>query len=117
MTDDPSRPLLRSISYTARWAATYPARASKRPGPLLHDAYARRLAGDHGEEIAKAHTFTETHSWPMVMRTYLFDQLIAEEIAAGADLVVNLAAGLDARPYRLALSNALRWVEIDLPEV
>jgi O-methyltransferase involved in polyketide biosynthesis len=30
---------------------------------------------------------------------------------------VNLAAGLDSRPYRLELPPSLRWVEIDLPEI
>jgi len=29
--------------------------------------------------------------------------------------VLNLAAGLDTRPYRLALPASLRWVEADLP--
>jgi O-methyltransferase involved in polyketide biosynthesis len=33
------------------------------------------------------------------------------------DLVVNLAAGLDARPYRLALPPSLTWIEVDLPEL
>jgi O-methyltransferase involved in polyketide biosynthesis len=32
-------------------------------------------------------------------------------------MVVNLAAGLDARPYRLELPTSLQWVEIDLPEI
>jgi methyltransferase (TIGR00027 family) len=114
---DDSQPLIRSISDTARWVATYRARETERADALFRDPYARRLAGDQGEEIAKAHRFTEQHSWPMVMRTYLFDQLVADEIAAGADVVVNLAAGLDARPYRLALPNGLRWTEIDFPEV
>jgi methyltransferase (TIGR00027 family) len=35
----------------------------------------------------------------------------------GADMVVNLAAGLDTRPYRMALPPALRWVEVDLPDI
>jgi len=30
------------------------------------------------------------------------------------DTVVNLAAGLDTRPYRMALPAALHWVEVDL---
>jgi methyltransferase (TIGR00027 family) len=30
-------------------------------------------------------------------------------------MVVHLAAGLDARPYRLALPPSLTWVEVDLP--
>jgi O-methyltransferase involved in polyketide biosynthesis len=36
---------------------------------------------------------------------------------AGVDMVVSLAPGLDARPYRLALPAALRWVEVDLPDI
>ena len=35
----------------------------------------------------------------------------------GVDLVVNLAAGLDTRPYRMALPPSLRWVEVDLPDI
>jgi methyltransferase (TIGR00027 family) len=114
---DASQPLIRSISDTARWVATYRARETERADALFRDPYARQLAGDQGEEIAKAHRFTEQHSWPMVMRTHLFDELITEEIAAGADVVVNLTAGLDARPYRMALPNGVQWTEIDLPEV
>ena len=30
-------------------------------------------------------------------------------------MVINLAAGLDSRPYRLDLPSNLRWVEVDLP--
>jgi len=32
-----------------------------------------------------------------------------------ARLAAYLAAGLDARPYRMALPPSLRWVEVDLP--
>jgi O-methyltransferase involved in polyketide biosynthesis len=31
--------------------------------------------------------------------------------------VLNLAAGLDARPYRMMLRPSLRWVEVDLPPI
>jgi len=114
---DPLNPLIRSISDTARWVATYRGRETERSDALFRDPYARTLAGEQGEEIAKAHRFTEEHSWPMIMRTYLFDELIADEIRGGADVIVNVAAGLDARPYRMPLPRELRWVEIDLPEV
>ena len=50
-------------------------------------------------------------------RTYLFDQFLSREIQEGATLVVNLAAGLDARPYRMELPPTLQWVEVDLPEI
>jgi O-methyltransferase involved in polyketide biosynthesis len=32
-------------------------------------------------------------------------------------VVLNLAAGLDVRPYRMALPSSLRWVELDLPGI
>ena len=32
-------------------------------------------------------------------------------------MVVNLAAGLDARPYRMDLPRALQWIEVDLPGI
>jgi len=43
--------------------------------------------------------------------------LIKEQIQQGVDLVVNLAAGLDARPYRMELPASLRWIEVDLPDI
>ena len=61
--------------------------------------------------------FFEQHAWTWVTRTYLFDQFITEQVEEGVDLVLNLAAGLDARPYRMALPPSLRWVEVDLPEL
>src|SRR6185503_5601018 len=38
-------------------------------------------------------------------------------IANGADLVLNLGAGLDTRPYRLALPKELPWIEVDFDRV
>src|SRR4030095_4534741 len=32
-------------------------------------------------------------------------------------MVINLAAGLDARPYRMNLPASLHWIEVDLPEL
>jgi methyltransferase (TIGR00027 family) len=57
------------------------------------------------------------NDWPFIMRTLLFDQFIAEEVARGIDMVINLAAGLDARPYRMELPASLQWIEVDLPEL
>src|SRR5258708_14233174 len=30
-------------------------------------------------------------------------------------MVINLAAGLDTRPYRMDLPASLQWIEVDLP--
>src|SRR5206468_7711947 len=57
-------------------------------------------------------------AWPMIVRTAVLDELILRTIERqGVDTVLNLAAGLDARPYRLPLPSALRWVEADFPDV
>ena len=110
-------PLVRNISDTACWAAIYRARETDRPDALFRDPFARKLAGTRGEEIAAAIPFSERQSWAWVTRTYLFDQFISEQVADGVDMVVNLAAGLDARPYRMKLPAILRWIEVDLPEL
>ena len=113
MTD----PLIRDISDTARWMAVYRARESERDDAVFHDPFARALAGEHGELIAKALTFTEKNAWSFNARTYLFDRFVTRLVKHGADMVVNLAAGLDTRPYRLTLPPSLRWVEVDLPDI
>jgi methyltransferase (TIGR00027 family) len=102
--DPPSEPLIRNVSDTARWVAVYRARETERPDAHFRDPFARRLAG-------------ERNDWSMITRTYLGDQFINEQVQQGVDMVVNLAAGLDARPYRMVLPASLKWVEVDLPEI
>src|ERR1700674_5372262 len=109
--------VVRSISDTARWAAVFRANETQRPDALFRDPYASRLAGTLGVDIANTLPEGNSHAWAWVARTYLFDQFIEREIQQGVDMVVNLAAGLDARPYRMKLPAALRWIEIDLPEI
>jgi methyltransferase (TIGR00027 family) len=112
----PASPI-RNISDTARWVAVYRAQETQRPDAQFRDPFASRLAGERGREIAESMPFAAKASWSFVARTWLVDRYIAEGIARGADLVINLAAGLDARPYRMPLPASLRWVEIDLPEI
>ena len=110
-------PLIRDITDTARWVAVYRARESERPDAVFTDPLARALAGERGEQIATAAAVGDQHAWAFTARTYAFDRLIDQALAAGADMVVNLAAGLDARPYRMALPPSLRWIEVDQPEI
>ncbi len=108
---------VRNVSDTARWVAYFRALETQRPDALFRDPYAERLAGEHGFRIANTLADGNKHEWAWVARTYLFDQFLAREIQEGATLVVNLAAGLDARPYRMQLPAHLQWVEVDLPEI
>lgn len=110
-------PLIRNIADTARWVAIFRAEESERPDAIFHDPYARLLAGERGEKIANAITFSQKNSWSFVARTFLFDEFIKQHVEAGFDMVVNLAAGLDTRPYRMNLPASLKWIEVDLPEM
>src|SRR5690242_11918120 len=114
MTAD-ADPLIRNVSDTALWAAVYRANETDRPDALFRDPYARRLAGTRGQQIAEAVPLAQRQDWAWVMRTWLFDRIIAAEVQRGVDLVVNLAAGLDVRPYRMHLPSTLTWAEVDLP--
>jgi len=38
-------------------------------------------------------------------------------VQQGVKTVLNLAAGLDARPYRLDLPSDLRWLHVDFPDM
>jgi methyltransferase (TIGR00027 family) len=109
---------IETISDTARWVALYRALESERPDAHFRDPFARRLAGERGEAIARAMPAFRSGLWPMVVRTCVFDELILRAIQKeGFDTVVNLAAGLDARPYRMALPPSIRWIDVDLPEI
>jgi len=108
---------VRNVSDTARWVAYFRARETQRSDALFRDPFAERLAGERGFHIANTLPDGNNHEWAWVARTYLFDQFILRVIQDGVDLVVNLAAGLDARPYRMDLPPSLQWVEIDFPEI
>src|ERR1700744_5091479 len=115
MTDE--KKLVRDISDTALWVAYFRAKETQRPDGLFRDHYAEKLAGPKGYEIAAKLPDGDKHEGAWVARTYLFDEFMAREIRDGADLVINLAAGLDLRPYRMDVSPDLRWVEVELPQL
>jgi methyltransferase (TIGR00027 family) len=112
--------LIRNVSDTARLVAIDRAVETERPDALFRDPFARRLAGERGARIAKSNPLGGRKSgigWPIVTRTYVIDRMIQAHIARGGDMVINLAAGLDTRPYRMELPPSLQWIEVDLPEI
>jgi methyltransferase (TIGR00027 family) len=116
MTDDPRA--IRNVSDTGLWVAIYRAMESERPDALFKDPFARRLGGVRGETIVRTLPKGGATAWPMIVRTAVMDEIIMRCIREhGARGVLNLAAGLDARPYRLALPPATRWFHVDLPDM
>ncbi len=113
-----STPPLRSVSDTALYVAYHRSLENERPDAIFHDRHARALAGDSGERIARSLFWGRRNAWSTIVRTALFDELILKTLQDGeTDVVLNLAAGLDARPFRMALPESLLWVEVDLPDV
>ena len=109
---------LTHISDTARWVAVYRAMETERPDAIFKDPFARRLAGAQGEAIVQALPQGRTWAWPMIVRTAVFDEMILRTVAAhGVGTVLNLAAGLDTRPFRLPLPGDVRWLDADLPDM
>ena len=108
---------IRNVSDTALWVAVYRAMETERSDAIFHDPHARRLAGERGQAIVDAMPRGKSMSWPMVVRTAVMDEIVMRCVQQGARTVLNLAAGLDARPYRLPLPASLRWLHVDLPDM
>ena len=112
---DSSASPVRNVSDTALWVAIYRAMESDRRDAIFRDPYARRLGGERGEAIVRSMPGGRHSAWPMIVRTAVMDEIMLRCVRAGAKTVLNLAAGLDARPFRLDLPPDLRWIHADMP--
>lgn len=108
---------IRDVSDTALWVAAYRAKESARPDAAFHDPLASVLIGERGKAIGETMPGSSLMEWVMVLRTVAIDRLIMNAISSGADMVVNLGAGLDTRPYRLDLPSSMKWIEVDFPNI
>ena len=107
---------IENVSDTARWVAVYRAMETARPDAIFRDPYADRLAGEQGRKIVAEMKSARQMAWAMIVRTAVMDELIMTRVTEGdVDTVLYLAAGLDARAWRLPLPAELRWVDVDLP--
>jgi methyltransferase (TIGR00027 family) len=115
--DIPRSPL-ENISDTAYWTAICRAIEAERPDAHFRDLFARFLGGERGEKIVQVLRSGKAEADSIAIRTCVFNELILQILEKeGTDTVVNLGAGLDARPYLLPLPNSLRWIEVDLPAI
>lgn len=115
-TASPQHPVSH-VSDTALWVAVHRAEESRRKDALFRDPYAEQLAGPRGKDIVSRLDIGKGSAWSIITRTAVLDELILDAIRDGADTVLNLAAGLDTRPYRLSLPASTRWIEVDFPEM
>ncbi|PZD71540.1 Putative S-adenosyl-L-methionine-dependent methyltransferase [Acaryochloris thomasi RCC1774] len=106
------------ISETAYLVALHRALESERSDALFHDPFARLLLGNRGQQLTYILGDQERNRDAIAIRTRVMDDLILKLVGTGeVNLVLNLGAGLDTRPYRLPLPPSLNWVEVDLPDL
>ncbi|MEU4250697.1 SAM-dependent methyltransferase [Amycolatopsis sp. NPDC026612] len=112
---------LPAVSRTAVGVAALRAYESSRPDRLFDDPYAAAFFAA-GRSVLPDGTGRDSDQaglgalmYPQIaIRTRFYDDYLLE---AGCAQVVLLAAGLDARAFRLAWPPGTRLFEIDLPEV
>lgn len=105
---------IENISDTALWVAYYRAMETEKTDPIFKDPYAKILAGNKGKEIVENLPHGKSSAWWLIVRTKVLDNWIMELVSQKKiDTVLNLAAGLDTRPYRLDLPSDLNWIEVD----
>jgi methyltransferase (TIGR00027 family) len=108
---------IQHVSDTAFWVADCRAHEGRRADAAFDDPLAATLSGEQGRAIARSMPRAALVEWSMIIRTSAIDRLIHDALSAGVDTVLNLGAGLDTRPYRMKLAQALRWVEVDFPRI
>jgi methyltransferase (TIGR00027 family) len=131
-SDSDTWDLASSVGATATMVAAARAVATKDSDPIINDPFADSLVRAVGidffirvidgeirptdpDETSQAELQTESDS--LAVRTRFFDDFFTGATAAGIGQAVILAAGLDARAYRLAWAPGTVVYEIDQPEV
>jgi len=105
------------VANTARWTAAIRAHETQRPDRLFDDPWASVLAGEEGfsllgpagPEVADVGVY-------VAVRTRFFDDFIVRALRQGLRQVVMVAAGMDARAYRLEWPDGTTLFELDTVE-
>lgn len=129
-TEGDSWDLASSVGTTATIVATGRALASRGPDPLLDDRFAeplvRAVGHDFFTRLLDGEIMLDSPDSPLTLqqrreqsavRTRFYDDFLLKATAEGAEQVVILASGLDARAYRLAWPVGTVLFEIDQPGV
>ncbi len=105
---------MENVSITAYWMAAYRSIEQGEKNPLFLDSFSAEIAKPLGFQFLKNLSFGLHYEWIFNTRTKVIDDLIVETLHnEQVDVVINLAAGFDMRPFRLNLDLNLKWVEID----
>ena len=107
-----------AVAGTGLLVAAIRAMESAREDRLFTDPYADKLAGDTGRALLAA-AIAETgerSTVQIVVRTRFFDDALLRAVRTTKQVAI-LAAGMDARAYRLAWPDGVTVFELDQPAV
>ncbi|MGA8330706.1 MAG: class I SAM-dependent methyltransferase [Mycobacterium sp.] len=133
-TDNDSWEITESVGSTALGVAAARAAETESENPLIHDPFARVFldaAGDGMWSLTSDPTLSaqladiapEVQAYSrvlvdfMAVRTAWYDQIFLDAVSAGVRQVVILAAGLDARTWRLPWPDGTTVYELDQAKV
>src|SRR6516164_9609657 len=133
-TDNDSREITESVGTTALGVASARAAETRSENPLIRDPFAQVFldaAGDgvwnwHSTRQLPAELIDAEPELPlqvqsmvgyMASRTAFFDQFFQDATRSGIRQAVILAAGLDARSWRLPWPDGVTVYELDQPKV
>jgi len=114
---------LSGVGQTARLVAAVRAVETESSTPLFIDPYARYLAGEDGftsfETVTTRLTTIGASGFVarLAIRTRYFDETLMTAISQGIKQLVILAAGFDARAFRLEFPKDLTLWELDRQEI
>ena len=109
------------VVLTSRWMAAARARESERPDRLFNDPLAAALAGPEGfawlDRMEPAARLGGQGLYAVVRTRFFDDFLLHASQRTGARQLIILAAGMDARAFRMEWLPGTRLYELDRPEV
>ena len=107
-----------AVASTGLLVAAIRATESTRDDRLFDDPFADKLAGDTGRRLLAAAIAAtgERSTLQIVVRTRFFDEVLLRATRVAKQVVI-LAAGMDARAYRLAWPDGTTVYELDQPAV
>lgn len=117
---EPRHEGLDRVARTARWTAAERARETARPDRLFDDPFAATLAGAEGLAMAGQMRHGGVFDTPgFAVRTRFFDDALVTTLrrSDAVTQAVLVAAGMDARAFRLPLPPDLEWYELDRPDL
>jgi len=106
-----------AVANTSLWMAAIRAQESERPDRLFSDPLAHALAGEDGLRILSGDPLLGNAVNYVTIRTRYFDDFVLRVAEGGMRQVVLVAAGLDARAFRIPWPEGVVLFEVDQPSV